>query len=128
MTDEEWDKQRHRAILAAFQTGRPVFADTEGVLRYADGSKEPLAADVGIVHPASPATECAMRAERASQLTYVLSVIAAFMNGVMAVLWNTWQVVPAVVLAICAVIWYRINRRQNEALMQDPVVKELFKD
>ena len=31
-----WDRQRERAILAAFQTGRPVLADSEGAMHYAD--------------------------------------------------------------------------------------------
>jgi hypothetical protein len=34
MTDDEWDLKRNRAILAAFQIGRPVFADSDGELRY----------------------------------------------------------------------------------------------
>jgi hypothetical protein len=42
-----WDKQRERAILAALQAGRPVFADSEGVLRYFDGACEPVVADAG---------------------------------------------------------------------------------
>lgn len=48
MTDDDWEQQRQRAILAAFQSGRPVFADTTGELRYVDGSGESLAADVGV--------------------------------------------------------------------------------
>lgn len=48
VNDAEWDKQRERSILAAFQTGRPVFADSDGELRYADGIDEPVAADVGL--------------------------------------------------------------------------------
>lgn len=48
MTDDEWEQQRQRAILAAFQTGRTVFADTDGELRYADGDRAPLTADVGV--------------------------------------------------------------------------------
>lgn len=48
MDDETWEKQRVRSILAAIQTGRRVFADSDGVLRYADGDREPLADDVGL--------------------------------------------------------------------------------
>ena len=48
MNDPEWDKQRERAIWAAFQTGRPVFADSDGELRYADGEGEAVAQDVGL--------------------------------------------------------------------------------
>lgn len=47
MTDDEWEEQRKRAILAAFQTGRPVFADTDGEMRYVDGDREPLKPHVG---------------------------------------------------------------------------------
>jgi hypothetical protein len=49
MTDEEWEQRRDRAIAAAFQTGRAVFADSEGQLRYADGDCELIAADVGVI-------------------------------------------------------------------------------
>lgn len=45
--DAAWNQQRERAILAAFQTGHPVFADSDGVLRYVDGDCEPVADDVG---------------------------------------------------------------------------------
>lgn len=48
MTDEEWGRRRDRAISAVFQTGRSVFADTEGELRYVDGDREPLADDVEV--------------------------------------------------------------------------------
>jgi hypothetical protein len=48
MTDDDWEKHRQRSILAAFQTGRPVFGDSNGVLRYVDGDREPLADDVGL--------------------------------------------------------------------------------
>ena len=48
MTDDDWEKRRDRSILAAFQTGRPVFSDTDGVLRYADGDCEPLPDGVGV--------------------------------------------------------------------------------
>lgn len=48
MTDDEWAQQRERAILAAFQSGRPVFGDTDGELRYADGDHETLPDDIGV--------------------------------------------------------------------------------
>ncbi|HSX23373.1 MAG TPA: hypothetical protein VLE97_11420 [Gaiellaceae bacterium] len=57
MTDDEWEEQRRRAVLAAFQTGRPVFADTDGELRYVDGDREPLADDVGMPKTALPSAE-----------------------------------------------------------------------
>lgn len=39
------DELRNRAIMAAFQSGRPVFGDTTGVLKYADGDKEDVVID-----------------------------------------------------------------------------------
>lgn len=48
MTDDEWEKRRDRVILAAFQTGRPVFADSDGEMRYADGDREPLEPHEGV--------------------------------------------------------------------------------
>jgi len=36
MTNATWEQRRKFAVEAAFQTGRPVFADSEGELRYAD--------------------------------------------------------------------------------------------
>ena len=54
MTDDEWEKRRSRAVLAAFQTGRPVFADTDGVLRYTDGAKEPVSDNVGVARQPVP--------------------------------------------------------------------------
>jgi hypothetical protein len=48
VTDDEWKKPRDRAILAAFQTGRPVFANFDGVLHYIDGDHEPVADDGGV--------------------------------------------------------------------------------
>jgi hypothetical protein len=63
MGDDDWEKLRDRSILAAFQTGRPVFGDTEsGVLRYADGDCEPLPNDVGV-----PKAEVATAREAPSQ-------------------------------------------------------------
>jgi hypothetical protein len=47
MDEAAWHRQRERAILAAFQTGRPVFADSDGVLRYVDGACEPVTDDAG---------------------------------------------------------------------------------
>ncbi len=65
MSDDEWEQHRSRAILAAFQTGRPVFADSDGKLRYADGIREPLEGDTGMVRfPVPTATIRAPRRER----------------------------------------------------------------
>jgi hypothetical protein len=54
VTDEEWEKQRKRAILAAFQTGRPVFADSEGEMRYVDGNGERLPDEIGVPKASMP--------------------------------------------------------------------------
>ena len=54
MTDDKWERRKERAILAAFQTGRSVWADSDGELRYADGDQEPLAADVGMPKDSIP--------------------------------------------------------------------------
>lgn len=55
MTDDEWEQQRSRAVLAAFQTGRAVCADSEGELRYADGDHARIVDDVGV--PKTPIPE-----------------------------------------------------------------------
>lgn len=116
MNDEEWEQHRRRAVLTAFQTGRAVFADTDGVLRYTDGAKETVPADVGVGKPPVPqATALAVRAERASHLAFVTSVVAAIANAVTGVLWHPWQLVCAVVLVGSAVVFRRVNQRQRAA-------------
>ena len=57
MIDDEWEARRQRAILAAFQTGRPVFADSDGEMHYADGAKEPLADEVGVPQTPLPGAQ-----------------------------------------------------------------------
>lgn len=49
MNDNEWEQHRNRAIMEAFNTGRTVFADSDGELKYfdekggnVDPPKEPL--------------------------------------------------------------------------------------
>jgi hypothetical protein len=59
MTDEEWEKRRMRAAMTAFQTGRPVLADSEGELRYADGNCEPLGDEIGV--PKTPLPDATMK-------------------------------------------------------------------
>lgn len=124
MTDAEWEQHRSRAILAAFQTGRPVFADTDGVLHYTDGAKEPVSDDVGVPRQPVPRARVlavrAVRAERALHLALVLSIVAAILNAVMALLWDPWRIAPAVVLVGSAVIWQRVNRRQRAAMAKAP--------
>lgn len=39
MTEDEWNKLRSEAIMTAFRTGRPVLADTENGMRFADEPK-----------------------------------------------------------------------------------------
>ena len=59
MDNGAWDRQRERAILAEIQTGRPVLADSDGAMHYADGGREPVADDVGGREPV--ATEIVKR-------------------------------------------------------------------
>ena len=116
MTDEEWEKQRNRAVTAAFQTGRPVFADTDGELRYADGAKETVPAEAGDgKHPVQRATTLAVRAERASHLAFVASVVAAIANAVSGLLWYPWQLVCAAVFVGSAAVFRSVNQRQRAA-------------
>lgn len=58
MTDD-WESRRDRAILAAFQTGRPVFADSDGEMCYVDGDGERLADDVGV--PQTPLPDAVVK-------------------------------------------------------------------
>jgi len=113
VTDDEWEQRRDRAIMAAFQTGRPVFADTDGVLRYTDGDREPLADDAGFVK--SPVATIAARAERWSRRAFIWSIVAAIANTGMAY-WHLWQLACAGVFVFNAVIWGRINRTQRSRL------------
>lgn len=116
MTDEEWEKQRTRAVLTAFQTGRPVFADTDGVLRYTDGAKETVPTDVGVGEPpVRQATALAVRAERASHVAFITSAVAAIANAISGVLWHPWQLVWAVVFVGGAVVFRRLNQQQRAA-------------
>jgi hypothetical protein len=116
VNDDAWDKQRSRAILAAFETGRPVFADTDGDLRYVDGTGERVPEDVGIAaQPFPRATALAIRAERASHWAFVTSIIAAIANTVTAY-WHPWQIGVAVVCVGSAVVWCRVNRHQRAGL------------
>jgi len=55
VTDDAWELLRKRAIMVAFETGRPVHADSEGDLRFADGGHELVDADVGSTRKPIPA-------------------------------------------------------------------------
>ena len=119
MTDDAWEKQRQRAVLAAFQTGRPVFADTDGELRFVDGAKELVPADVGVPKaPVPRATVLAVRAERASHWAFVSTVIVAVANGIAAI-WHPWHLALVVVFVGCAVVWRRVNQQQGAQLRAD---------
>lgn len=119
MTDDEWAKRRDRAISAAFQTGRPVFADTAGELRYGDGDCEVVSnvgTDVGSMEPIPQASpSLSVRAERASHRAFVASVVAAVANAIVA-LWNPWHFVFAAVFVGSAVIWRRVNQHQRSRI------------
>ena len=148
MTDDEYEQRRKRAILAAFQTGRPVFADSEGELRYADGDRAPLAVNGGDSHAAGRArqqlklaaigyvnarsvpktdvpraTALAIRAHRATRWAFVTSIVAAVANTIVG-LWHPWQLAVAAVCGVSAAVWYRVHRGQRALLRgadaQDP--------
>ena len=105
MTNEEWAKQRMRAIMAAFQTGRPVVADTDGELRHADGVRESLPADVAVARqPVPRAMALATRVHRASRWAFVAAIVAAVANGI-AGLWHPWQLAVA-----AAFVGYAVGR------------------
>lgn len=115
MTDDDWDRHRDRAIMAALQTGRAVLADTDGELRYADGNREPLADDSSVVK--SPAVASAARAERWSRRALVWSIVAAIANTGMGVAyWRLWQLALACVCLFSAIGWYRVNRTQRSMM------------
>ena len=114
LTDDEWEKQRSRAILAAFQTGRPVFADTDGELRYVDDDRKALSDDVGI--PRRPVPRVAVliaKASRASYWAMVSSAVAAILNTVLGI-WreSLWYLGAGIVTAISTALWYRVRRSQ----------------
>ena len=124
MTDDEWEKQRRSVVLAVFQTGRPVFADTDGELRFVDGAKELVPADVGVPKaPVPRARALAVRAERASHWAFVSTVIAAIANGIAAI-WHPWHLALVVVFVGGAVVWRRVNQHQGAQLRADPQAEE----
>jgi hypothetical protein len=119
--NEEREKQRSRAITVAFKTGRPVFADTDGMLRYTDGAKESV--DTEGVDPSVPRATDAVRTARASSrmlvmsivgaIACVLSIVGAIVCAIWAI-WNPWQIVAAGIFTASAVIWRRIHRDHRE--------------
>lgn len=114
MTDDEWELKRNHAILAAFQSGRPVFADSEGELRYVDGAGEAVPDEVGVSTHGMPRAKLAFRrAARASYWAAATSGVAAIGNAVLG-FWRSWHFVAAIVLALTTVLWLHIRRRQLE--------------
>lgn len=115
MSDDEWQAQRDRAILAAFQTGRPVFADSEGAMRYADGDREPLPDDVGVTPKPIPRAAAQLRrASRASYWAAISSGAAAAINAIVGVVWKPWYLWPALIAAVSAILWIWVQHRQLE--------------
>jgi len=57
MDDDEWEQQRNRSIMAAIRTGRPVFGDTNGVLRFADGDQEDVPDEAQVTRAPMPKAE-----------------------------------------------------------------------
>jgi hypothetical protein len=112
VTDEEWEERRKRVIMAAFQTGRPVFADADGVMRYADGDREPLADEVGVAQEPQATTRIYTPAMRASRAAFIASIVAAIAN-VIAGLWHPWYFVAAAGMTYSAVVWRSIHRGQR---------------
>ena len=113
MTDDEWELKRNRAILAAFQTGRPVFADSDGEMRYIDGDGESLP-EAGVPMEKLPRASLALRrAARASYWAAVTAAVASFGNAILGI-WRSWHLVAAIVLALTSVLWFRVRRRQLE--------------
>ena len=130
MTDDEWEKQRQRSILAAFQTGRPVFGDSEGVLRYVDGDHETVPPDIGvakqpvpqataIAKPPIPQATLAVQAERASHWAFVTSIVAASISAISGLIWHPWHLAISAGLVGCAVVWRRLNRHQRTSNAQE---------
>ena len=109
--DDDWEKRRHRAILATFETGRPVFADTEGEPRYLDGDRELVSPDAGLPETTRQATSLA-KAMRATRVAFVASLIAAACNLV-AGFWRPWHFAFAAVMLFSAFLWLRIYRGQR---------------
>lgn len=114
MTDDDWEQQRQRAIMAAFQTGRPVFADIDGEMRYVDGDREKLPDDVGIFKEPLPKATSRIytKALRASRAAFVGSIVAAGINLV-AGLWHPWNYAAAGAMLCSAFIWRRVYQGQR---------------
>jgi len=115
VTDDEWELKRNRAILAAFQSGRPVFADSDGQRRYVDGEGEALPADEAAIpmEKLPRATLALRKAARASYWAAVTAAVAAAGNAVLGI-WRSWHLIAAIVLALTSVLWFHVRRKQLE--------------
>lgn len=49
MSDPDWEARRSRAVMAAMQTGRPVFVGADGIMRFGDGAQEPVGDELGYI-------------------------------------------------------------------------------
>jgi hypothetical protein len=115
VTDDEWEQKRQRVIMAVFQTGRPVFADTDGEMRYVDGDREELPDDVGVARAPLPRATPTIydKAMRASGFAYTSSVVAAAINAVVG-LWHPWYYAFAVAALLSALVWRRVHHSQRK--------------
>lgn len=115
MTDDEWEQKRQRVIMTVFQTGRPVFADTDGEMRYVDGDREELPDDVGVARAPLPRATPTIygRAMRASRFAYVGSIVAGVTNAVVG-FWHPLYYAFAVAALLSALVWRRVHHSQRK--------------
>ena len=112
MNNDEWEKQRQLAISAAFQTGRPIFADSDGKMHFADGDREAVPATLGDEVVRHPQLSIYTKAMRASRAAFVASIVAAGIN-VVAGFWHPWCFAVAPVWLLSSLGWHRFHRRQR---------------
>jgi hypothetical protein len=113
VSDAEWELKKNRAVLTAFQTGRPVFADSEGELRFVDGDGEPVPDDLGEPVVVPRAQAALRKAARASHWAAVTAGFAAACNAVLGY-WRSWHFIAAILLAGTALFWLYVRRSQLE--------------
>jgi hypothetical protein len=116
VSDAEWELKKNRAVLTAFQTGRPVFADSEGELRFVDGDGEPVSVpdEAGVPVEKLPRAKVALR--KAARASYWAAVTAGFAAACNAGLgyWRSWHFIAAILLAGTALFWLYVRRSQLE--------------
>lgn len=111
MTDDEWEEHRNRAISTAFLTGRPTCADTNGVLRYADGDQEAISVDVDVAPPRE-SRSIYTGAMRASRFAFVSSILIAA-GDVVVGFWRPWHFGCAALMLCGALLWRHVHRKQR---------------